>query len=219
MLGFDERHVIKSILRLGFRNVDSIHLIVPAGIVDKRTREAIKRIESLADAAGVARVVVHEINHTDFDEAALRVASILSAASEGGSETILSLGGGLRALVLEAYAAALSLPDEVRRHVKVVVDLETGEGYVEPSTAPPKYRPLSDTELRILSKASEAGAVRPTEASKALRIPKSTAWKLLNNLVKEGLLEKKDRGSYSLTNWGQKLLKHYQPQHPTQSKT
>ena len=206
VLGFDERHVVKSILRLGFRNVNSIHLILPDGKgMDKRAVEAIERIRRLADAAGVSRVEAHKVNYEDFDEAVLQIADILASVTLGGSDTVLSLGGGMRALVIEAYTAVLSMPEELRKYIRIVIDFETGEGCVEVKPHVPKYRILSKDEILILREA-EKGEATPTKISEKLGIPKSSAWKKLAQMVEEGLLMKEMRGSYRQTKKAMLLL-------------
>ena len=206
VLGFDERHVVRSILRLGFRNASSIHLILPdREEIDKRSAEAIERIRGLADAAGVGGVKVHRVNFESFDEAVLQIADILASVILGGSEAILSLGGGMRALVIEAYAASLSLPEELRKYLKIVIDFETGEGYAEIEPRIPSYRTLSEEEVLILREA-ERGEATPTKISEKLHIPKSSAWKKLAQMVEEGLLVKEVKGSYKPTRKATLLL-------------
>jgi len=206
VLGFDERHVVRSILRLGFRNVDSIQLIVPdKQEMDRRTVEAINRIRKLANAAAVSRVETHKVDYEDFDKAVLQIADILASVTLGGSNTVLSLGGGMRVLVIEAYTAVLSMPEELRKYVKIVIDFETGEGYVEVKPHIPSYRLLSKDEILILKEA-EKGEATPTKISKKLGIPKSSAWKKLAQMVKEGLLTKEARGSYRQTKKAMLLL-------------
>jgi len=206
VLGFDERHVVRSILRLGFRNVDSIQLIVPdKQEMDRRTAEAINRIRKLANAAAVSRVETHKVDYEDFDKAVLQIADILASVTLGGSNTVLSLGGGMRVLVIEAYTAVLSMPEELRKYVKIVIDFETGEGYVEVKPHIPSYRLLSKDEILILKEA-EKGEATPTKISKKLGIPKSSAWKKLAQMVKEGLLTKEARGSYKQTKKAMLLL-------------
>jgi len=206
VLGFDERHVVRSILRLGFRNVDSIQLIVPdKQEMDRRTVEAINRIRKLANAAAVSRGETHKVDYEDFDKAVLQIADILASVTLGGSNTVLSLGGGMRVLVIEAYTAVLSMPEELRKYVKIVIDFETGERYVEVKPHIPSYRLLSKDEILILKEA-EKGEATPTKISKKLGIPKSSAWKKLAQMVKEGLLTKEARGSYKQTKKAMLLL-------------
>lgn len=206
VLGFDERHVIKSILRLGFRNIDSVHLIIPKRKEeDRRAVEALQRIRGLAETAGVSKIEEHRVNYTDFDESVLQIADVLASAASGGSEMVLSLGGGMRALVVEAYTAALSLPDGLRRSIKVAMDFETGEGFVEVEPHIPAYRTLSREEALILEEA-ERGEATPTKISKRLGIPKSTAWKRLSRMADEGLLVKEARGVYRPTKRAMMLL-------------
>ena len=108
-------------------------------------------------------------------------------------------------MVIEAYTAILSMPEELRKYVKIVIDFETGEGYVKVKPHVPRYRILSKEEVLILREA-EKGEATPTKISEKLGIPKSSAWKKLAQMVREGLLVKEVRGSYGQTKKAMLLL-------------
>jgi len=205
VLGFDERHVIKSILRIGFKNVIGLYLIVPSGRVVKQTEEAIRRIREIAGMAGVASVEVFEVDPLRFEEAVARLRSLLMKLCAGGVEVIVSLGGGMRALVVESLTASILLPRDMWRFLRIVSDLETGEGYVEFVLEDVMLiNELRYEELMLINYVSERGSAGPTDISRDLSIPKTTAWKALNKLLGKGLLKKVGR-EYRLTDEGVRL--------------
>jgi len=207
VLGFDERHVIKSILRIGFKNVIGIYLIVPRGRVTKQTEDAIKRIKEIARMAGVNQVEIYEIDPLHFEESVAKLRSLLMRLCAGGEEVTVSLGGGIRAMVIEAIVAATLLPQNMRRYVRIVSDLETGEGYIEVVLADILLiTELRYEELLIINYLKERGKAGPTDISRDLSIPKTTAWKLLNKLANKGVIEKEGR-EYKLTENGARLSK------------
>ena len=207
VLGFDERHVIKSILRVGFKNVIGIYLIVPMGRITKQTEDAIKRIKEIAGMAGVNQVEVYEIDPLHFEESVAKLRSLLMKLCAGGEEVIVSLGGGIRAMVIESIIAATLLPQNMRKYVKIVSDLETGEGYIELVLADILLiNELRYEELLLIKYLKERGRVGPTDINRNLSIPKTTAWKLLNKLASRGVIEKEGR-EYKLTENGARLSK------------
>ncbi len=205
-LGFDERHVVRSLLRLGFGGVAEVLLLVPAGGVEERTLKAVDEIKKLASMASVDRVEMVEIPVDDIVDGVARIYRVVREAVEKYSEAVVSLGGGLRALVVETLLAVLLLPDHIRDRITVVVDLETGKGSIEfkPSIA---FMPmLTDVDMRVLALAVKKGSITLGEALNELSIPRSTIWKALEKLREEGLLERRD-GNYFPTLKGRMVAK------------
>ncbi|MCX8170336.1 MAG: CRISPR-associated CARF protein Csa3 [Candidatus Methanomethyliaceae archaeon] len=205
VLGFDERHVIKSLLRLGFKNVKKVYLIVPSARTTKQSEDAVKRIREVAELAGVSVVEVFDVDPLNFEESVNRIRRLLMSLCAGGEEITISLGGGMRALVIEALIAALLIPRELSSGVKVVSDLETGEGFVEIRIADLlMISELKFDELLILSYLLKKNVVGPTEINRDLNIPKTTAWKILSKLSNKGLLIKYGR-EYKLSGTGNRV--------------
>ncbi|MEM1681092.1 MAG: helix-turn-helix domain-containing protein [Sulfolobales archaeon] len=208
VLGFDERHVIKSLLRLGFKNVDGIYLVVPAGRITEQTRDAIKRIEEVAMLAGVDvnnQVKIVEVKPVDFGSTISELRRLLMNLSVGGEEITISVGGGFRAMVVEVLIAALLLPLEISRRVKLVCDLESGDGFIEFSVFDilSIYR-LGYDELKVLSYLTRKEPAGPTQISREFSIPKTTAWKILKKLHKENYLVRDGR-EYKLSEIGRRI--------------
>lgn len=205
VLGFDERHVIKSLLRIGFKNVNKIYLIVPSGRIVKQTEEAIKRIKEIAGLAGVDGIEIFEVDVLRFEESVAKLRKLLMNLCAGGDLVIISLGGGMRALVIETLIAALLIPIELSAYVRVVADLEGGDSYIEFNVSDVRMlAELNRDELTVLSYMGRRGPVGPTDISRDLGIPKTTAWKLLRKLSNKGFLLKHGR-EYVLSETGKKL--------------
>lgn len=204
-LGFDERHVIKSLLRLGFKNVRGVYLIVPSSRTTKQSEDAIKRIREVAELAGVSVVEVFDVDPLEFEESVTKIRKLLMNLCAGGDEITISLGGGMRALVIETLIAALLVPRELSRGIKIVSDLETGEGFIEVQASDlMMISGLKADELLILSYILKKKVIGPTEISRDLNIPKTTAWKILNKLSSKGLLIKHGR-EYKLSDAGNRI--------------
>lgn len=205
VMGFDERHILKSLLRLGFRNVSEVHIITPAGRKDPRAEDAISRVKHIVEAAGIQQVKTHEVEYTNYRRAILKLSSILRNLAVR-DDVLISLGGGMRILVIETLIASFSLPEELRESIKVTVDSEAGPEYIEFKPQIPKIPALSEEKLVILKEAKMKGSITVKEASTLINAPISTAWKTLNELLKVNCLVKERRGVYKLTQECETLL-------------
>lgn len=194
VLGFDERHVIRSLLRLGFKNVDVIYLVVPSGRITKQTEEAIKRITEVAKLANVSDVKVFEVDPLGFGSAVAKLRKLIMDLCSGGKDLVISLGGGMRVLIVETLVASLLVPKELSSHILIVVDLESGEGYIEVNIS--NILTISELkldELQVLKYLLTKAPAGPTEISKTLGIPKTTVWKILKKLHTKELVTKQYR--------------------------
>jgi CRISPR locus-related DNA-binding protein len=205
VLGFDERHVIRSLLRLGFKNVDVIYLVVPSGRITKQTEEAIKRITEVAKLANVSDVKVFEVDPLGFGSAVAKLRKLMIDLCSGGKDLVISLGGGMRVLIVETLVASLLVPKELSSHILVVVDLESGEGYIEVNISNIlTISELKSDELQVLKYLLTKAPAGPTEISKTLGIPKTTVWKILKKLHAKGLVTKQYR-EYKASDTGERL--------------
>jgi len=94
-IGFDERHVIRSILRLGFRNVTNVILLRPEGDVDERTEKAVSEIGKIAREAGASLRVI-EVPVENLAESVGRIRRLILGELEAGRTVLVSLGVILR---------------------------------------------------------------------------------------------------------------------------
>jgi CRISPR-associated protein Csa3 len=205
VLGFDERYVIRSLLRLGFKNVDVIYLVVPSGRITKQTEEAIKRITEVAKLANVSDVKVFEVDPLGFGSAVAKLRKLIMDLCSGGKDLVISLGGGMRVLIVETLVASLLVPKELSSHILIVVDLESGEGYIEVNIS--NILAISELkldELQVLKYLLTKAPAGPTEISKILGIPKTTVWKILKKLHAKGLVTKQYR-EYKASDTGERL--------------
>jgi CRISPR locus-related DNA-binding protein len=205
VLGFDERHVIRSLLRLGFKNVDVIYLVVPSGRITKQTEEAIKRITEVAKLANVSDVKVFEVDPLGFGSAVAKLRKLIMDLCSGGKDLVISLGGGMRVLIVETLVASLLVPKELSSHILIVVDLESGEGYIEVNIS--NILTISELkldELQVLKYLLTKAPAGPTEISKTLGIPKTTVWKILKKLHTKELVTKQYR-EYKASDAGERL--------------
>ncbi len=205
-LGFDVRHVIRSILRVGFRNVLGIYLIIPSGDTAPPTMRAIDEIKKIAELANVQRIEIVAIDPLNLEESLMRIRKLLMDLSAGGNEIIISLGGGMRSLIIEILLSSITLPRDLLDNIRIVSDLESRDGYIEFVLADIlAINELSNDLMRLIKYLGDKKETGPTEIAEELGIPKTTAWKMLNKLAALKFIEKTSKGHYRLTQKGERI--------------
>jgi len=210
-LGFDERHVIRNLLRIGFKGIKKIILLIPSWDIDSRTKRAIDEIVKIAVIAGLERnsIVTYRVDVKNLYNAVKAIYRLYrELVNEEVDKVIVSLGGGLRALIIEAFLAIILLDRNTREKITVIVDLETGEDYivVDPSI-PFNYIP-SENEVLVLNKLFQE-PMSFKELLETTKLPRTTLWKTLCKL-QENKLVKQQESRYAITEIGKIIsLKQY----------
>lgn len=209
-LGFDERHVIRSIISMGMGGIEEIILLVPDWGLEERTIKAIEEIEKIAELAGISsrRVHVEKISVEDFWKAVSRIIELLREIyMKGINEIIISLGGGLRILILETYTAVLFIEECIRKRIKIKIYIETkGEGPLIEGEEIPLCIELTPTERIVLREIVDRRKTTLKQLTETLEIPRSTIWKVLDKLVKKKLLIKHNK-QYVPTKTAETIIK------------
>lgn len=127
-LGFDEKFIIRSLIRNGLSNGDSIIIFAPKGYLqdDKSTKaaEAIKEIVMKILPNVELRIEEYDLRE-DFAGEICRARSIIQ--SHEFDEVIACLSGGMRALILGVIATLLTL-DSYR--IVIEIEFENLENYI-----------------------------------------------------------------------------------------
>jgi len=205
-LGFEERPVLRSVLRHYAEGLSGVAAIMPeTGTRDERGEAALSSLRQfLAKFVGI-EPVVHRVDPTRFVDAMRAIKSVLISAVGNHGAVVLVLGGGMRGLVIEALLAALLLPQDVSGQVQVEVDLEYRDAYFAFSAGDIDRVTLPRREMSVLREIVDLGGeeVELGEVVRRLGIPKTTAWKIVRrlehmNLVRLELAERRLRVSVTL---------------------
>lgn len=186
--GFDERFVVRALLRHGLKPGDAV-LLVTGRLVEKviRAFEPVKRLAAQAGAeAWLCEVEVHR-----FPELVGAVHALLRGLTSRYEHVLLLLSGGMRVIVLALYMAALLLPDLAKR--KLRVELETEDEGVPIGISEDVLRLLSPPDLGAKHDVLELVVRRPglsvPELQQALPAKhESTIRKQLKQLAQMGLV-------------------------------
>ena len=193
-IGFDERPVIRAILRHGL-NFREILLLKPREPSDSRSSRVIENIRSLLEKTDAnVKLSVVEVDVKDFYRGVGEVKKHLAEKTrEYGGEILLLLGGGMRSLITETLVAAIQLSNELLVKGVIEIDLEGEASYTSARIEDLVPLTLTPQERRILEEIrKEPKSLSSLRTS--LDLPKTTIWKILQRLEEKGLVEKEYRG-------------------------
>ncbi len=188
--GFDEKFVVRAILRHGVSAGDEVVLVT--GSPTDKTVKAYKYVESLVQNANASvRLVPLGDKVYDFTDMVRSLKNLLVDLSKRHETVTLIFSGGMRALVLGLYTAALLLPNDIKR--KLVMELDTeDQGHLV----------RIPTELALLLNSVELGAkvdvlrvvvdnpgIEVQKVSAVLSKDETTIRRQLQALAKHGLVK------------------------------
>lgn len=200
-LGFEEKFAVRCLMR----HMDSASkmVVITAPPVDEHSRSKIeeafsllKRVAEEYAEIGVEKLVVGD--PLDFWASVREIRGKLYTEMVGHERTVMCLSGGLRALVVEALVAALTLPSDAQvDRVVVEIELENLSGVTSFNVAQvQKLMQLTGPEHRILEFLEEKGPAKLTRIAQELGMARSTAYRVLRRLEGLGLVVREPDGTY-----------------------
>jgi CRISPR-associated protein Csa3 len=190
-LGFEEKFAVRMITRHGLDKGDRLLLVT-----GPRTPQSDRAASFLSEFArryygGEVAVEVEEVRVSqDFAEMVARLYELVEARARRGERVVFNLSGGMRALCLAAFTAALLLSP--RLPVEVELETEDSSVLVEVPRAvlalPQTLSSLSREKLEVLAALSR-GARTARELSDELGRDETTVRRHLQELVEAGLAE------------------------------
>lgn len=193
-LGFDQSSLIRLIGEKGLSSRDVIYLVTSV-VTHPRTESAIRSIVEFVNTVNPkVEVKVVRLKETDLEVNVVRLFKLI----KGCEEPVIDITGGPKGLSFSLFLAACFAGVN-----KVYMTTETlGERVEVPTLAMPIYT-LTARQRDALSLLP----CRVTELSRKLKISKSTASRLLRNLVKKGLAYRSGDKVFEPTLTGRILLK------------
>ena len=204
LLGFDITHAVLTLSNYKPSRAVAVVAMVD-GRIDPRASIAYSSFSQVAVAMGVdiSRI---EIEVSDIYGAVAKLRGVMKELSTD-LPLVIDLGGGMRILVIEALLAYFSLPDNIRKRIKLVVYFEGTNRSVELSAEDiveimiPKRIALKPVEKEILE-ILESGTYSLSELYTKLRqrgytFTKQYLHKILQNLIEQDLVERVSRGYYT----------------------
>lgn len=195
-IGFDVDHIVYA---FRIRDYVEITLLIPEN-PDVRTENA---IEALRRILSGRKIEVLRVPYMNFVNAVHAIQQRLRTLLKEYREVVLSLSGGLRLLVIEAFIAYLTLSKTERERVRVIVVTENTRDivYIDIDELGRDVE-LSASESRVLEFIRSRGEVTATTIVNELKLSKTTVYKVLKKLIDLGLVERATRGVYRAKQWG-----------------
>ncbi|MEM1659268.1 MAG: CRISPR-associated CARF protein Csa3 [Candidatus Jordarchaeales archaeon] len=192
-LGFEERFLLRAVVRRGVRERDKVVVFMPER-GDPRGEKAFQTLRELVEKAfPQVEVIKYEVDVQDFYGAVGKIRGILKELALEG-DLVFNLSGGQRLLILEILAAALSLGV----NAELEVETEDSSGYVAVPLKVMHPLDVDNVDQEILRRAVSGVRLKDLEH---LSVSKATLWRKLKRLTEEGLLEM-DRDKYKLSDLG-----------------
>lgn len=184
-LGFDTRFQMRTLTRIGVEKDDKVLVVrtnEPHERVDIAERDLVKFVKEIL---GI-NVHVLRVNIYKPHEAIPAIASILLNFTPF-TKLIVDLSGGMRILILETLAAALSLfPPNI---IDIIVWTENLKEMVRLSPRAFNIPRLDELSIQILEVLSDKVPRSLRELVDIIRRPKTTIYYRLRELISEGLIE------------------------------
>ena len=113
-IGYDTRRVIRPVVNTGLSPEDSVQLLRPSeGSDEERATQAIADVEQLLqEIEPTATVEITQVSTDSFEETVLGCCELLADIPEEG-QSIVSLGGGARDILLPLTIASLVFAREI----------------------------------------------------------------------------------------------------------
>ena len=187
--GFDEKFVVRAILRHGIGPSDEV-VLVTGKPVDK-TMKAYQYVSSLVSNAGAKiSLVALDDKLYDFAEAVTELKQVLMRLASKHDQLTLIFSGGMRTIVLTLYTAALLLPTEVKEKLQLEIDTEDqGKLVTIPVDMVKLLNPVElGAKLDLLKVIVDNPGIDIRKAAKLLRKDETTVRRQLQPLMDYGLV-------------------------------
>ena len=203
-VGFDEKFVLRAIMRRA-DTLSRVYLVT-ATPVEERAARAVKLVEDFVNRVlkGPGREVRLDVIEVDLRDFFGVVAELRRKCFEEGKTAdtyVVSLSGGMRALVLAVLAAFVISG----RAGEVEVELENFSGVVRFSPELFRGVSLGDYDRRVVKSLAQRGKATYRELLADTGLPRATLFRTLKNLRLRGLIRAEVVGRtsyYSLTDIG-----------------
>jgi CRISPR-associated protein Csa3 len=202
-LGFDEKFIIRDILRRGIK--EEAKLLVFTSSEDTRVEEAFTTLKTTFMSMPL-KIEKYRINIEDSFSAISEIRNIILENIKGQSEIIFNLSGGQR--ILLSYI--LSVIASERINCEIVMISEDSSFQVSLPSKIFFAKQIDPISLEIVKMLKE-GELKASEILKKLggekAVGRTTVWRRLKELMKEGIVEYDDETKrYKLTNIGYALF-------------
>jgi CRISPR-associated protein Csa3 len=198
--GFDEKFVVRAILRHGLSTGDMVVLVT--GKLVERVVKAYESVKKLTRQAG-AEVRICELEVHDFPKIVPLLRDYLKELAQSFDTVVLVLSGGMRVIVLALFTAALLLPGNAKSRFRV--ELETEDQGLPVSISSNVLRlfatPSLDAKQDLLNVVVSRPGLTVAEMQDIVNKHESTIRRQLKQLEAMGLIKLREAGTRGVRAW------------------
>jgi CRISPR locus-related DNA-binding protein len=188
--GFDEKFVLRCLVRYGFSVGDIVKLIT-SDPPDNRVLDAYRRVEELARRLGGSSELL-AINCRDLDEALSATIDIVGSLKS--HEIIVNLSGGMRILICLILIALMLT--EIKSKIRIEIETEDLKSLVEipqKILKLPKFR-MGEAKLKIAEILVSREELSVTELAVVMGKDKSLVSRHIRDMEEAGLIHIERKG-------------------------
>jgi len=188
--GFDEKFVLRCLVRYGFSVGDIVKLIT-SDPPDSRVLDAYRRVEELARRLGGSSELL-AVDYRDLDRAISVIIGIVGGLR--GNEVIVNLSGGMRILICLILIALMLA--ETKSKIKIEIETEDLKSLVDipqKILKLPKFR-MGGAKLKIAEILVSRGELSVTELATAIGKDKSLMSRHIRDMEEVGLIHTERMG-------------------------
>lgn len=210
-VGFSADLILRTLLKLGIRDEDTILLVYSRSGAERDVKRALRTIEDVEGVLGGLKTLINleklEVSASDFVSDVVKICRKINTLTKtrGINEVVGAFSGGMRLLILEALTA-LALYSRFNKKIKAYNVIVMREDGLYTVTIPLKLltdSSLSPAEIQVLISISDMKETRRASivASLSGKIARSTVYDAINSLEEKGLIEE-ENGLLRLTPMG-----------------
>ncbi|HIE14621.1 TPA: CRISPR locus-related DNA-binding protein [Candidatus Bathyarchaeota archaeon] len=197
-LGFTESLVLAPIIKLGLNKDDKLIILIPGGLdCEDRIENTLRKLRDMLNAISgrVFNMRTVSIPVGDFAESVRLIRRLIVDEAEKEDRIVyMNVSGGMRALTIEAYTAAL-LSRTITENVKFTeMELEGSAGSIRiiPIVFPRQFNKTKKRILRELAKEKEPLGMR--DLSRRTKLSLATLSRNLRVMAQDGIIKLKKEG-------------------------
>jgi len=197
-LGFEEAFPIRFLMRNSPSKGDVILIVMPYSRDERSARAYFELSKFASNYLQEVKLEKVEVPVANVYQSIMMISSKIKSLN--ATEAVVNLSGGMRLLVIETLVAVKMV---LSNKAKIELELEDRREVVAMTPSILDLKIPTQQHVKILKAMKELGvSVSITNIARLLKAPRSSIYKELKRMEKEGLVTKDESGRFALTEWG-----------------
>ncbi|RLF11945.1 MAG: hypothetical protein DRJ69_01375 [Thermoprotei archaeon] len=197
-LGFEEAFPIRFLMRNSPSRGDVILIVMPYSKDERSARAYFELSKFTSNYLQEVKLEKIEVPVANVHQSIVMIISKIKALN--ASEAVVNLSGGMRLLIIETLIAVKMV---LGNRAKLELELEDRRETVSMTPSILDLKMPTQYQVDILKAMKELGVKASiTSIAEVLKAPRSSIYKELKRMEKEGLVTRDETGKFTLTEWG-----------------